>query len=178
MTASQTIEGSLGTDCVGRVEFFPWKDRIAHRVEIRRGGASQMWESVEGDQQQNWPPSPPFQDISIERIHESNVALLVGMAGKSHWSLSVDIDAERGSIRFDVACRIADVAEQLRSSYRGPTAAAMDTPVVAGLGSTLRQLDDTWCIEPEAIDNPNATVRWMYEFCSGPSVNEFAASET
>ena len=128
MMAPQTIEASLGHDCVGRVHFFAWQDRIAHSVEIQQNGSSQIWESVEGDDQQDWPPSPPFQNLSIQRIRESDVALLVGMAGKSHWSLSVDIDAERGSIRFDVACRIAEPSDQLGSQYRTPAQVNISSP--------------------------------------------------
>jgi hypothetical protein len=166
MMAPQTIEASLGHDCVGRVYFFAWQDRIAHSVEIQQNGSSQIWESVEGNDQQDWPPSPPFQNLSIQRIRESDVALLVGMAGKSHWSLSVDIDAERGSIRFDVACRITTDAGQLRSTYRCPSVAAVECLVVTGNASTIRQLENHWCVEPDSVDS-SATVRWIYDFKFG-----------
>jgi len=35
-----------------------------------------------------------------------NVALLVGMAGRSHWSLSVEPIAGRAAFLFDAACRL------------------------------------------------------------------------
>lgn len=151
---------------IARVEFFQAADRIAHRVLIERDGRSATWESIEGDDLQNWPPSPPYQEISLERIGDQDVALLVGMAGKSHWSLRVDIDPVRASIRFDVACRIAVEPDFLGSKYRGSTDSVIcDSATIIDSSEDSRgEGFDGWCARPQLITAPRATIRWAYEF--------------
>lgn len=160
MSDRWTLEGSFGEGASGRVEFFRAADRIAHQVRIQRNeGPSTTWESLEGHDLQHWPPSPAFQEVSIERIGDRDVALLVGMAGKSHWSLSVDIDPKRGSIRFDTACRISVDPDYLGSRYTGPT-----DSVICDSATMIDTSEDSWSARPESIDAPSATIRWAYEF--------------
>lgn len=163
---SWILEGAIGNTPSGmaRVEFFQVADRIAHRVLIECEGRSVAWESIEGNDLQNWPPSPPYQEVSLERIGDQDVALLVGMAGKSHWSLSVDIDPIRASVRFDVACRIAVEPEFLGSKYRG----SMDS-VICDSATIIESSEDSsgqysWSARPQTITEPRATIRWAYEF--------------
>jgi hypothetical protein len=132
MSDRWVLEASLGDGTIGRVEFFRLRDRVAHRVIVQ---------------------------VSIETIGDRDVALLVGMAGKSHWSLSVDIDADRGSIRFDAACRIAVPPESLGSTYNGPA-----DSVICDLATKIDENADSWCAKPETIAPPPATIRWAYEF--------------
>jgi hypothetical protein len=95
-----------------RVVFFRAGDRYAHRVEAFdavRGEWVAVWESLEGAADDVWPASPPLQQLHVEERPEGRVALLVGMAGRTHWSAAVE--AARGesggkSIRFDVAARV------------------------------------------------------------------------
>jgi hypothetical protein len=105
---------------------FTWRgDRYAHEICLLRGGA---WEcvlkSVEGTPDEAWPASPPFQSLHVAPRGEGRqVALLVGMAGKSHWSASVELDAAREQARFEVACRVpAAVQGGPQSCYEIPSA--------------------------------------------------------
>jgi hypothetical protein len=165
MSDRWVLEASLGDGTIGRVEFFRLRDRVAHRVIVQRDAVvstvaeTTVWESIEGDDLQHWPASPAYQEVSIETIGDRDVALLVGMAGKSHWSLSVDIDADRGSIRFDAACRIAVPPESLGSTYNGPA-----DSVICDLATKIDENADSWCAKPETIAPPPATIRWAYEF--------------
>ena len=98
---------------------FVWSgDRYAHRLAVTDGGQEQVcFESLEGAAGEAWPPSPALQQLSFQPgASGSQCALLVGMAGKSHWSLSVE--ANESSLVFDVACRVQQSPEWLGSSYR------------------------------------------------------------
>jgi hypothetical protein len=61
-----------------------------------------------------------LQSLHIERPQgEHERALLVGMAGRSHWSASVVLDAPESRLRFDIACRVpAGLAARLGVTYR------------------------------------------------------------
>src|SRR5436853_5119442 len=79
-----------------RVAFTRVKDRFAHTVWLLEGdAATPLWASVEGSDADDWPASPALQQLSIETLPDGRrVALLVGMAGTSHWSLSVEPAAD------------------------------------------------------------------------------------
>lgn len=100
-----------------RATFFWRVDRYAHRIErIEAGEMMVLLESIEGSDLDRWPPSPPLQQLSFERLPDGRpVALLVGMAGATHWSMSADI---AGALVFDVACRVKEEDATLGSSYR------------------------------------------------------------
>ena len=103
-----------------RVVFQRQADRWTHRIEIIDGAQSCcLLTSVEGTSDQPWPPSPPLQQLSIEELAPGNrVALLLGMAGRSHWSASVECDPASLSLLFDVACRVQQPPQCLGSCYR------------------------------------------------------------
>ncbi len=103
-----------------RATFFWRVDRYAHRLERLEGGAAtQLLESIEGSDLDRWPPSPPLQQLMLEQLPDRRpVALLVGMAGANHWSLSVEAEPGDAALVFDVACRIKDEGARLGSSYR------------------------------------------------------------
>ncbi|MEL6110685.1 MAG: hypothetical protein AAFU85_32160, partial [Planctomycetota bacterium] len=91
---------------------FDWeKDRYRHTV-LR---PAQELQSVIGDDA-SWPATPPLQQLSVETIDEREVALGVGSAGTSHWSVSVE-PTEAGFL-FDWACRTSETPGFLGSSYR------------------------------------------------------------
>lgn len=115
MSGEQAIEGG-GL----RVVFRRLADRFAHRVEwIAPGGVISLMESIEGAADEDWPPSPPLQELHFEqRTGGMQLALLVGRAGASHWSLSIELDPARSRIAFDVACRVRSAPAWLGSSYR------------------------------------------------------------
>jgi hypothetical protein len=119
-----------------RVVFQRLSDRFAHRVEwMDRGGVISLIESIEGDPEDAWPPSPPLQELHFERREGGKqLALLVGRAGASHWSTSIELDPAAAQISFDVACRLRSESVRLGSSYR-VRSAALDTldPSEAGI---------------------------------------------
>ncbi len=73
--------------------------------------------SVEGSAQDRWPASPPLQSLALESRGEQTVALAVGMAGKAHWSASIETLPEPLALRFDYACRLSEPAEFLGSTF-------------------------------------------------------------
>ena len=91
---------------------FEWRsDRYHHKIIW----AAHQLESVKGDDD-SWPSSPPLQQLSIEHIDGREVALGVGSAGTSQWSVSVEpIDT---GFQFDWACRTSEAPGFLGSSYR------------------------------------------------------------
>jgi hypothetical protein len=139
---------------------FTWRhDRYAHRVMwLRDGVESLVLESIEGDASTHWPISPPLQHVHVEeRPNDVVVALAVGMAGRSHWSMSVELEPKSRRLAFDVACRCHQQPGRLGSSY--------------GLAHNAWQLvvhddamfDGELRIVPRAtIEKLPATVRWRY----------------
>ncbi len=161
-----------------RVRFTWQADRYGHEVSRRRDGA---WiaalASVEGTSEQGWPASPPFQSLHIEERDDGRtLALLVGMAGMSHWSASVEIDAAAGCVRFDVACRVrAAEPGPLSSSYRLLTAGLLAVVSSGRFGPTrLEQTGgQTVVVAQPTSDACPQTIRWDYQLLAvddgGPS---------
>jgi hypothetical protein len=90
-----------------RVRFALHEDRYSHEISLADGS---QWIpillSVEGSPEDEWPTSPPLQSLHLEsRPGNRQLALLVGMAGHSHWSMSVELDPATARVTFDVACR-------------------------------------------------------------------------
>lgn len=93
-------------------------DRFHHSVcWLDRRQSISLLTSIEGTDEEIWPPSPPLRALTVEQRGATTVGLLVGMAGKSHWSLSVEADQQHGLIRFDVACRMTTPPRLLGSRY-------------------------------------------------------------
>jgi hypothetical protein len=100
-----------------RLSFFWSGDRYAHRLEwVDEGSRVVCLESLEGADYQFWPPSPALQQLNVQsEVSGKQCALLLGMAGKSHWSASIEVSGS--TLIFDVACRIQQPPERLGSSY-------------------------------------------------------------
>jgi hypothetical protein len=167
-----------------RVTFFWRVDRYAHRIErIEAGSSVPLLESLEGSDLDCWPASPPLQQLSMESLPDGRaVALLVGMAGSSHWSLTVERDPSDASLLFDAACRVKAPAETLGSAYRsfvrhelsrgagllhrpGGTGhpAAVELVVLDGAAPPRLETDVRGLhIRMPAEIAPPATVRWKY----------------
>ncbi len=75
--------------------------------------------SVEGNAEQAWPESSPLQQLVCENVGAGDkpVLLGVGMAGKAHWSATIEGDSMTEAIAMDIACRTAALPEQLGSAY-------------------------------------------------------------
>jgi hypothetical protein len=94
-------------------------DRWSHALEVALDGGFQplvsTWEVAD---LADWPLSPPLQQLHIEdRGSAGQVALLVGMAGRSHWSVSIELDRPRRRALFDFACRAQQRPAWLGNSY-------------------------------------------------------------
>ncbi len=119
------LELPLAEGTLLRVDFDRAHDRWRHRVLLVLpegcGVISPLLllESLESDSTADWPVSPPLQFVSIEnRPKKLPVALLMGMAGGSHWSASIEQYPAERTIRFDIACRAKSKPENLGSRYR------------------------------------------------------------
>ncbi len=151
-----------------RVQFQRVEDRYAHSIWL---DDDQVLQSLEGDAGQIWPASPPIQQLSLEDQGSATVALGLGMAGISHWSLSV-APQETGFL-FDVACRLLGPdpqAGQLGSSYRlNPDWKARSHTAIqsaaSGMKIWIEPMDSqlVWASESMfRIDASPATGRWRY----------------
>jgi hypothetical protein len=94
-----------------RVEFSWRGDRYGHRIlGVWADRTIPLLESVEGDEKNSWPPSPPFQQVHRElRPGEGVGAVLLatGMADGSFWSGSFfgTRDIRWALLQISVACR-------------------------------------------------------------------------
>ncbi len=151
------------------VRFTRVGDRISHAVARQsaadlQGGYQPLFESIEGSANEDWPLSPPFQNVFVERrAGGEQVALLVGMAGSSYWSASVQLQIS-GKLTFDIACLVRATPRFLGSTYQSCSA----------LSPQLRHEPDGTQIEflptqgqlvirPTMLDQIPATLRWRYE---------------
>jgi hypothetical protein len=135
-----------------RVSFFWRGDRYYHRIDALDGTHGRpLLESIEGDQQSDWPASPLLQHVNVSWIESDSeyghVAMLVGAGKSGHWSMCVAVrDRQCGPLEvkipptrlwlngaeledltdtelvFDVACRLSQPPDWLGSSYRTLTA--------------------------------------------------------
>ncbi|HET6884549.1 MAG TPA: hypothetical protein VFI31_30625, partial [Pirellulales bacterium] len=135
---SESIRLAAGELCI---DFVRETDRYRHEVLVFAGKEPlRLLGSVEGTADDDWPASPPLQDLHVEhRGANSRVALLIGRAGRSHWSLSVEADASRGMLLFDAACRTPATDDCLRSSYQ---LLANSAPAVFPVGNTIPLTSD------------------------------------
>lgn len=117
---SETLDAP-GPAGILRVEFLKRGDRYGHIISLidASGAAIPLLESIEGTATDDWPASPPLQTLSIEELSPNGkVALLVGMAGSSHWSASIEPASQAAELAFDIACRHAKEPRRLSSCYR------------------------------------------------------------
>ncbi len=88
--------------------------------------------SVEGTRTEAWPASPPLQDLNFHDTPDGlPVALAVGMAGKSHWSVSWEASQSGATLVCDVACRVKEPPGRLVSTWR------VDGGLFSGDGRTV-----------------------------------------
>jgi hypothetical protein len=159
-----------GLDAVGaigtlRIEFLFRADRYGHTISVVEPGGRQvpLLESIEGTAADEWPPSPPLQNLSIEEIAPGRRAtLLVGMAGRSHWSASIEPVVGEAAMIFDIACRTRESQASLRSTYHDIATGARRALLTAELACTI-QSDPSHAsiVVPEGTGGPG-TIRWKY----------------
>ena len=178
------IDSAIQDGCGLRVAFVWQADRYAHQVQyLVDGRAAPLLISVEGTVQQRWPPSPPFQQLSVEdRVDGSRVALLVGMAGKSHWSASIQATSDAPRIKFDVACLAREFPQRVGSSYGVEVPPGHDGGEQLGFclasghwarlkierlenepaGQLQSEGSQIAITRPHAEKSPPMTIRWLY----------------
>jgi hypothetical protein len=146
-----------------RVDFVRQGDRLGHTISLLSisGERLLVLESLEAAQSDEWPASPPLQSMSIETVRpDHEVAFLLGMAGSSHWSASVEALPDKAALVFDVACRHRQPPLWLGSRYRAAAGASAVT-IRAEQGSLLTGAD---LIAIEASPaSPTGTTRWRYQ---------------
>jgi len=169
-----------------RVEFNWHVDRYRHVISLidAAGRSTPLLESIEGSPTDDWPASPPLQNLHCENQTDgSRVALLVGMAGRGHWSASIGSRPNESALVFDLACRSSAVAGPLDSTYRLASGVCIES-AAAGLARlqiagctaelTASQVRATRCelvvvndadlkIQPAGAAPARATPRWLYE---------------
>lgn len=165
-----------------------------HRVRLlgTDGLTLAEWDAVLLSASQDWPASPPVQEVSIERIHGRDCLLGVGRAGQAHWSLSVEtlpierVDASEAAdswdepmvtspfpsgrgLRFDVACRCPQQPTWLGSTYQTDAERRIRLETTASSRGV-------WCgtrmlrIEPVGLpEHWPGTVRWQYDLTADPA---------
>ncbi len=182
---------SRGPDGAGlRISFLWQEDRYGHEIAyVDDQTTSTLLVTERESAELAWPGSPPLQQISwLESAPGRRVALLVGMAGKSHWSFSVEADQGAVGLVLDVACRVQCQPEWLGSTYRCEHATSGETPNTACFkvgnleGTVVAQSPSD--IQPVVIDrsgtrlsivprldkiNTPVTVRWKYRVALAPS---------
>lgn len=159
------------------VEFHSENDRYAHRIVVLNPSPIVLVSSCEGTADENWPPSPVFQEVQACEIGNEQPGLLgVGLAGKSHWSVAIEGHAD---LVFDVACRVNASPDYLGSTYqvhqpceRGEDAGLMRIDLGGStmvgwevLDGEFRIVEDHCAVVPAAMSGPfPATIRWSYRF--------------
>jgi hypothetical protein len=90
-----------------QIRFVRHGDRWAHTIGVVLGDRLlPLLASIEGNEVDLWPPSPPLKDFHLHDANGSTTAMLVGMAGNSHWSVTVQLADGDPAVKFDIACRI------------------------------------------------------------------------
>ena len=139
---------------------FTWQgDRYGHQLSF---DGKVVGSSIEGDAAENWPTSPPIQQVSLEQIDGRQMVLGVGAAGRSHWSISVGpCPDDDNALKFDLACRCKESPGLLGSSYH------LATPLqLFALEGQLNCQDSMQQIL--AAPTNEATRRWSYRLACGP----------
>lgn len=123
-TASTPAMGLPPIEVAGesfRLNFTRRGDRLSHAIlhQDGDGNTHAILQSVEGTSAEDWPASSALQNLSVEELTPGQpVALLVGMAGKSHWSASVERLHEGNGWLWDMACRVSAFPQFLGSTYQ------------------------------------------------------------
>lgn len=149
-----------------RVVFFKQGDRYAHRVEWFddvHGAWTVAVESLEGTPDDPWPPSPPFQQLHVEERPTGRVILLVGMAGRTHWSAAVEVAADCKAITFDIATRVQVRPQRLGSAYHREGKTLAEAPHDIVLRSTSTAKRQPLQIMPDVEAIVPGTIAWKYE---------------
>jgi hypothetical protein len=157
---------SLAADGASLCVEFAWRnDRYQHVIGLQQpdGAMRPLLESVEGGPADAWPPSAPLQSLTIEPLAgDRRAAFLVGMAGRSHWSASIEARSG-GALVFDLACRHGASLGNLGSRYRWLLPTAERPAIVISVeAGQITEVGDELTIAPAADNHTAATARWRF----------------
>jgi len=108
------IENSGKTICV---EFYRFGKQFGHRIGFHGFNGQPIFaNTVETFSDPVWPDAPPVQDVHFEERGSSQVLLGLGMAGKSHYSVSICSNT-RDELKFEFACHLKENPGFLGSVY-------------------------------------------------------------
>jgi hypothetical protein len=161
-----------------RVKFVRCGDRIGHVIErVAAGDVRELLTSREGSPDERWPASPPVQELepavrspvpTTLPPEAPQVVWLIGRAGASHWSASVEAQSD-DSITFDVACRLREPPDWLGSRYRlldADVNSALAVETLEGCQLAAATDDAARGVISIAAEMPTGdlplTVRWRY----------------
>lgn len=160
-----------GKNGVSLLVRFVWRgDRYSHVISLfsATGEDTPILESIEGTADQDWPDSPPLQSLHIEeRAGGTKVALLVGMAGRSHWSASIEAAPGEAKLIFDFACRHPTDVAWIGNRYRA-LAGATERIAIEPIAARVQIGAGSIHIEPESQPTQAATTRWQFAIALRP----------
>ena len=163
---SEALETTAIDGLALHVDFLWRGDRFGQVISLvdSNGKATPLWESEEGSAVSDWPASPPLQSLHIETLPDGRrAALLIGMAGRSHWSASIEPAKGAAEITFDLACRHVGQPAWLGSRYR-LLDGAIDRVAIVSEDARVRQNEERIEIEPAIPAAAPATTRWRFAF--------------
>jgi hypothetical protein len=155
--------GSVATASL-RVVFFETGKRIAHRIDAKSSDVWQTWlTSCEGSDDEPWPTSPALQSLHIERHGADDIAFLVGMAGRSHWSASIRANQAMDRIEFEIACRANSMPLWLGSTYELLESTKYSLQINAAEPTVSAIENNKWTLTTALTDGPTPrTIAWGY----------------
>ena len=161
---SESLDATGSDGSILRVEFLWRSDRFGHVISaVIRGHPIVLLESFEGTPADDWPPSPPLQSLHRELLPDGRTALLlVGAAGRSHWSASVEAAPREPRLIFDIACRHDGIGAWLGSKYTAKTDVTARLVVHCDRGNCNCNSEGL-LIEP-VNESPSLTARWRFSF--------------
>ncbi|TWT54501.1 hypothetical protein Pla22_21480 [Rubripirellula amarantea] len=156
--SSLIVHRSVNSDGRLAVEYSWNEDRFVHRILV---DDTEVARSIDSDAENDWPDSPPIQQISLEPINDQPTILGVGGAGRGHWSISVGRNPQQpNSIRFDIACRVKETPKFLGSSYR----VSGELAIEAVVGEVVTEASLVRVLQRETLSgNLKDTYRWVYD---------------
>lgn len=97
----------LWTQKTDRWEHSLWRGRFALESESEKVVWDPAVRSIDGLPADNWPPSPPWQDLFVEQksLHQCEIQLL-GQAAGNHYSGAIMWNELAREIHFDLAVRL------------------------------------------------------------------------
>jgi hypothetical protein len=148
---TNSVSGSSESGPRLKMMFERGGDRWAHRVvSVSEDTETIVLQSIEGDDQTQWPPSPPLQDPDQHDLPTGAAVLAVGMAGTGHWSASFSVD-RADFLLADVACfckaRPPETAAALVSTYQ----IAAGVEIVHNTPSAVELLHENGRLRIEAV---------------------------